>query len=124
MGAQLHPTGQSHDLVAAKITYRHGKAGGEHPAAMHGRHALDQCSGPDRAIDRHWSRTWRQLPPAPPHDQQGQIRDVVGVKVREGHMRDVLPRDTEVRHPVHGPTATIEQQANVARFDEVGGGNP
>ena len=61
----------------------------------------------------------RQLPPAPPHDEQRQVGDVVGVEVGERHVRDTAPVHTKVGHAVHRAAAAVEQQADVIRFHEV-----
>jgi hypothetical protein len=46
---------------------------------------------------------------------------MIGMKVREGDVRNATPIHAEVGKAVHGATATIEEQPHCVALDEMGG---
>jgi hypothetical protein len=59
----------------------------------------------------------RQETVAPAVNQGGEVVGVIGMKVREGDMGNLLPRELQLRHAVHHTAAAVHEQERRATFD-------
>ena len=98
-----------------------GVAWSGHPLAVGAGETRQQVGGADGTDEVEGRRSRRRLTVLPGEDDRGQVGVVVNVEVGERDMRDLLPRDRELRQPSRGARAAVDQQFCVPGLDVIAG---
>src|SRR6266576_3584098 len=76
------------------------------------RHALG-CMRHVTGLEAHVRAERERLPVAHGEDEHRQLAEVIGMKVGQHHVGDLLPGEAELRQPMQGSGAAVEQDAQL-----------
>ncbi len=106
---------------ALDLAHADGEALGPQVVADELAHAPEQGVGSRRPDELDGLLAGRQRAVAPGIEQRGHVEDVVGMKVRQHEVRDAEPVHADGGHAMHDSAPAVEQDARVARVEQVAG---
>ena len=119
-----HAVRQVERLVRGDLADREREARDGEPLPERRRHPLQQGSRADGPHHDERRLARRDACVAPGEDEAGEVGDVVGVEVRDRHVRHPPPVEPPLGHPPRDPRAAVHQQPHLARLHEVTGAGP
>jgi hypothetical protein len=94
-----HAIREDDSSTGRQLPHGHGVAERQQPFAEHAGEPGEELDRPRRSDDLEAARPRREIAVAPRVEKRREVDDVVGVEVRDGQVRDVLPADREIGQP-------------------------